>query len=113
MSSALQSVLGATASLVDGWRTLDRDELLAAAQHLATQLQAEGTRVLATLLDNGLPWLLADLAATEAGLVHVPLPLFFSPEQLQHALAASGVTPRRRNRWRNSAVSVLTTHSKP
>src|SRR6187431_553938 len=91
MSGALQDVLGTTASLVDGWRTWDRDELLAAAQQLATQLQAEGTRVLATLLDNGLPWLLADLAATEAGLVHVPLPLFFSPEQLQHALATSGV----------------------
>ena len=82
MSSAPQLLVGATAALDDGWRTWDRDELLAAAQQLATQLQAHGARVLATLLDNGLPWLLADLAATEAGLVHVPLPLFFSPEQL-------------------------------
>ena len=91
MSSAPQLLVGATAALDDGWRTWDRDDLLAGAQQLAAQLQAHSTRVLATLLDNGLPWLLADLAATEAGVVHVPLPLFFSHEQIQHALAASGV----------------------
>jgi long-chain acyl-CoA synthetase len=91
MSRSLQTVLGATAALDDGQRLWDRNELLVGAQQLAAHLLAQGTRVLATLLDNGLPWLLADLAATEAGLVHVPLPLFFSPEQLQHALAVGGV----------------------
>lgn len=91
MNGVLPTLLGATARLEDGQRSRGRDALLSGAQRLATLLRAQGTRVLATLLDNGLPWLLADLAAAEAGLVHVPLPLFFSPAQVQHALAAAGV----------------------
>ncbi len=82
---------GVTAVLHDGQRPWDREALLLGSRQLATQLQAEGTQVLATLLDNGVPWVLADLAASEAGLVHVPLPLFFSPAQLQHALVAAAV----------------------
>ena len=50
-----------------------------------------GTRVLATLLDNGAPFVALDEAALAEGLVHVPLPLFFTPAQLQHTLSAAGV----------------------
>ena len=48
-------------------------------------------RVLATLLDNGPDFIALDEAAAEAGIVHVPLPLFFTPAQRQHALQAAGV----------------------
>jgi len=48
-------------------------------------------RVLATLLDNGPEFIALDEAAAEAGIVHVPLPLFFTPAQRQHALQAAGV----------------------
>lgn len=48
-----------------------------------------GSRVLAVLADNGPEWVIADLAALHAGLVHLPLPAFFSPAQLAHALTAT------------------------
>ena len=35
--------------------------------------------------------MIADLAADQAGVVHVPLPLFFTPQQIGHALATAGV----------------------
>lgn len=68
-----------------------RPELDAAAARLAETLQARGTWVLATLMDNSPAWVVADLAASIAGVVHVPLPAFFTPQQIAHALQAAGV----------------------
>ena len=58
---------------------------------LADRLAQERVRVLATLLDNGPEWVIADLAALRAGVVHVPLPTFFTPAQRDHAMRAVGV----------------------
>ena len=80
-----------TMALGDGRRSLTRDALDVEVTALAVRLIAQGTRVMATLLDNGLPWVVADLAAEQAGVVHVPLPLFFTPAQTAHALQAAGV----------------------
>jgi long-subunit acyl-CoA synthetase (AMP-forming) len=81
-----------------------RAELDAAASRLAATLQARGTWVLATLMDNAPAWVVADLAATIAGVVHVPLPAFFTPQQIAHALQAAGVdtlltTPQLATPW--------------
>ena len=46
-------------------------------------------RVLAVLADNSPAWVIADLAALQAGWAHLPLPAFFSPTQIEHSLAAS------------------------
>lgn len=62
-----------------------------AVERLAQALRAQGVRVLASLLDNGAPWAVVDAAAALAGVVHVPLPAFFTAAQLRHALAAAGV----------------------
>jgi len=74
--------------------TRDREWSLEAlsseVDRLAQWLDAEGVRVLATILDNGAAWVVADAAAAQAHCVHVPLPLFFSPQQLAHALQATG-----------------------
>ena len=78
-------------ALGDGRRTLDRAALDHEVAVLAEALRVLGTRVLATLMDNGMPWVVADLAAGQAGVVHVPLPLFFTPEQTAHALQVAGV----------------------
>lgn len=78
-------------ALGNGRAGLTRDELSTEVAALAARLKHAGTRVLATLLDNGMPWVVADLAAEDAGVVHVPLPLFFTPEQTAHALQAAGV----------------------
>lgn len=84
-------LLGATAALDDGERTWPRDALQAEVDALRDRLVAQRTRVLATLMDNGAAWVVADLAAAAAGIVHVPLPVFFTPEQIGHALQAAGV----------------------
>ena len=82
--------LGAAAALDDGARTWHRDALQAEVDALRDRLVAQHTQVLATLMDNGAAWVVADLAAAAAGIVHVPLPVFFTPEQIGHALRAAG-----------------------
>ena len=64
--------------------------LRAEVRALARRLRDEGVTMLATVLDNGAAWVVADLAASEAGIVHVPLPLFFTAEQQHHALRSTG-----------------------
>ncbi|MDR3391999.1 MAG: AMP-binding protein [Sulfuriferula sp.] len=58
---------------------------------VAADLAAHDVRVLGLLADNGLPWVLADLSAMRAQVPLVPLPLFFSPQQMLHALRDAGV----------------------
>lgn len=49
-------------------------------------LQAAEPKVLAIAMDNGPTWAIFDLAALSLGFTNVPLPLFFSAEQMCHAL---------------------------
>ncbi|KWT96823.1 MULTISPECIES: AMP-binding protein [unclassified Variovorax] len=78
-------------ALDNGRRTWSAADLDTAAHSLAQKLTAQGTRVLATLMDNTPAWVVADLACAQAHVVHVPLPLFFSAEQLSHVLGTAGV----------------------
>lgn len=78
-------------ALDDGRQTLSPTDLNTQASALVAQLQARQTRVLATLMDNSVAWVVADQAAAQAGVVHVPLPVFFTAAQVQHALQAAGV----------------------
>ena len=77
-------------ALHDGAHRLSYGALLARTHDTAERWRAQGVRVLASQLDNGIEWIVADLAALAAGIVHVPLPLFFSAAQRTHALSASG-----------------------
>ena len=91
-----------TGDLLDAWRRHDGLAIESGARRwsfealrtevdaLAGHLRAQQVRVLATLMDNGAPWVVADLAALQAGVVHLPLPGFFSPAQIAHALQAAG-----------------------
>ncbi|MBX3608025.1 MAG: AMP-binding protein [Piscinibacter sp.] len=72
-------------------RTWTYAELLAEVDALSARLRERRVRVLATLLDNGAPWVVAELAAAAAGAVHLPLPGFFTPAQWAHALRQAGV----------------------
>lgn len=65
-------------------------ELLERAEHMARALEARAIEVAALAADNGAAWLVADLAAQIAGTVIVPLPPYFSGEQIAHALGDSG-----------------------
>lgn len=66
------------------------DALRAEIHRLADALRAQGGRCIASRLDNGPDWLALDLAIRSLGLIHVPLPTFFTPEQVAHALSVSG-----------------------
>jgi long-chain acyl-CoA synthetase len=61
-------------------------ELMNAVEHAAEQLQSLGLRRIGLYLDNGLDWIIFDLAALAAGITAVPLPRFFSPAQIAHAI---------------------------
>lgn len=63
------------------------------ALHLAGRLRARlpPGAVVGSLADNSPQWLIADLALLAAGMTHVPLPSFFSREQLAHAVRTSGM----------------------
>jgi long-chain acyl-CoA synthetase len=76
--------------LDDGRRTWSAAALAADVAAAADALRAGGGRVLASALDNGAAFVILDEAAAQAGLVHVPLPLFFTPAQFAHALRAAG-----------------------
>jgi len=90
-SAGLARRLPEGARLHDGSRPWTPSEVAAEVESLANRLRERGVRVLASLADNSPAWVVIDLAATCAGVVHVPLPLFFTAEQLHHALRAAGV----------------------
>lgn len=64
--------------------------LAARVRHYADVLAREDAQVIASRLDNGPEWIALDLAIRLLDRVHVPLPTFFSPAQVAHALADSG-----------------------
>jgi long-chain acyl-CoA synthetase len=83
--------VGEAPALSDGRQRLNVAAMHREVDAVADRLLARGARVLATVLDNGLAWVIADRAARQAGVVHVPLPLFFTPAQLAHAIEVAGV----------------------
>ena len=80
-----QRVLG------DGQRELTRAELSEQVRALAQRLQELQVQRLGLHADNQVAWLLADLACEQAGLVIVPLPLFFTDQQVLHVVESCGL----------------------
>ena len=71
------AVTGSRGSLT--WR-----ELFDEVQTVTARLQ--GPRTLGLLMDNSPAWIVVDLAAMQAGVVNIPLPGFFSDQQIRHAI---------------------------
>lgn len=69
---------------------LSYGQLLSASQALASTLRSRGIKRLALMADNGPDWLICDLAALWAEVALIPLPAYFSDQQLRHALQDSG-----------------------
>ncbi len=59
-------------------------------ERCAEALNRAGVRRVASRLDNGHAWLTLDLALRRLDAVHIPLPTFFTPQQIEHALRTSG-----------------------
>ena len=87
MAASLQ---GSEVRIVSGQATLGAGALSDFEKRIATRLDANGLRRIASRLDNGPEWLALDLAIRRLGGVHVPLPTFFSAGQVTHALRSSG-----------------------
>ncbi len=66
-------------------------ELDQAIENSAHNLKEQDIRAIGLLADNGIPWALADLSALAADIPLVPLPLFFSPKQILHAILDAGL----------------------
>lgn len=71
------AVSGSRVSLT--WHALN-DEVVALAASL------HGIRTLGLLMENAPAWVVTDLAALKADVVNIPLPGFFSDEQLRHTI---------------------------
>lgn len=83
--------LGNAIALREGSRSLSYAQLLAEIEVRSQQLQQLGARRVALALDNGIDWVLWDLATLHAGLVCVPLPGFFSSAQQAHVLDSASI----------------------
>lgn len=79
------------AAIVCADMAISYGELQTILHGLITRLQSLQVSVLALDLDNGPAWPLLDLAALASGITLVPLPPFFSPAQLHHAVTEAGV----------------------
>lgn len=77
--------------LRDGVRALSGAEVLSAVEVRVASLARFECRRVALALDNGIAWVLWDLALLRAGCVCVPLPAFFSQAQKRHVLNSAGV----------------------
>lgn len=86
----LQGLHGPAPRVLWNGGALSDDALGERVRGLADALAHCGARRIASRLDNGPDWLALDLAIRSLDAVHVPLPTFFSPAQIAHALAASG-----------------------
>lgn len=74
-----------------GDNSLSYAGLLVAVEQTRSRLRACRVKSLGVYLDNGIDWIVADLAALAAEIRVVPLPWFFSDEQIGHALADGAV----------------------
>ncbi|MDO8419432.1 MAG: AMP-binding protein, partial [Rubrivivax sp.] len=104
--------------LDDGRRTWRLAELENAIDAAAQGLRATGSRVVATVLDNTPAFVALDEALLNGGLVHVPLPRFFTLAQMRHALQAAGAdtlvtAASLAARWPGAAWVPLTVAGEP
>ncbi len=89
--AGLQAVSPTAVAVASGESSLGYGELLRRVDALARRIVSEDVRVLATILDNGADWIVTDLAALRAGVVHVPVPGFFTEAQRRHVLGVARV----------------------
>lgn len=66
-------------------------QMMQAVQALAEQLRQLGVKRAGLCGDNSPAWILADLACLQAGVVCVPVPVFFSKSQVSHLIEQAGL----------------------
>jgi long-chain acyl-CoA synthetase len=97
MSHVLEAVIdhaaGSPAAVALEGRSvsLSYQQLWHAVYELAARLRGDGVRGVAILADNSPACAVADLACVAMEIPCVPVPSFFSPEQVRHLLVSTGV----------------------
>ncbi len=96
MSLLLQSLAGKAlarpedTALIGSEASLDWAALHEAVLAMRAWLHQRQPRAVALYADNGPFWVIADLACLAEEIPCIPLPLFFSPAQIQHAISDCG-----------------------
>lgn len=75
----------------DGQTDWSAARMLAMVEQMSAWLVQHQLDKVALYSDNSPQWLALDLACQQADVVLLPLPLFFSDAQIEHALSASGI----------------------
>lgn len=78
-------------AFTDAAGTLTRGALVADAARLAAALPSEA-RTVGLLMPNCREWAVAQLALAAAGRICVPIPSFFSDQQIAHLVQDAGMT---------------------
>jgi long-chain acyl-CoA synthetase len=79
------------AALTDGTRSITYGQLGPLVRSEAALLRETGGLRFGLLADNGCAWAVADLAVHHLHRVNVPLPAYFTPAQMRHAIDDAGV----------------------
>lgn len=91
MLAALRAADPGATALDDGHRSVAYGELPSLLDLEVEWLQGRGIERCALVADNGVPWVLADLALHVGGLLTVPLPGSFTVAQQAHAVEDAGI----------------------
>ena len=75
---------------ISGNNSVTYDEFLTQVSDCKTLLGDLSATSVAMCLDNSINWLVVDFACQQLGIVLLPIPLYFSPEQIQHSINTAG-----------------------
>jgi len=78
-------------ALTDGNRSITYSQLGPLVRSEAALLHATGGLRFGLLAENGCDWAVADLAIHHLNRVNVPLPAYFTPAQMRHAIDDAGI----------------------
>lgn len=89
--AALQAAAGERPALSNEQRSLNFRQLREAVATEAHWLSREQANRCAVLADNGIAWVIADLALLQLGVLNVPVPPWFTCGQVRHVLDDAGI----------------------
>ncbi len=72
-------------------REITYQQLATLITDIAAEFQHKKIRRVGLCLDNSIEWVLSDLAAIQAGIIIITIPLFFTPQQLVHLIKDAGL----------------------
>ena len=89
--ASLHSAAGRRIAVCDDWQSFTYAELRAAVDAESRWLAQSGVVSCALLADNGASWVISDLSLLQSRALHVPLPSWFTQQQIDHVLDDAGI----------------------